>query len=304
VEEDGSKTASRYVPSDAPIGPIPAPTTSEVDAHAVGASKSIEEHLVPMLDADPPRETVHTWKDFFIHIATIVIGLLIAVGLEQTVELFHHRYQVADTRKALQLELALNINRFGVETDLFRRFVPILQTNLAVFQYLKQHPGAAPAQWPGTLEWNNFQFIYLDNAWKTAQQSGVLAYMPEAELRHYAAIYRRLDVLNDYVLARITAVSRAAMYSIAQPDASLLSPAQTDDEVVLTTSALLAYTQTAALQYAMASQLHEFSSSPTLAEIRSITHRPINPEADRAIQALIDKVFKLEKGLSDASDPN
>jgi hypothetical protein len=144
----------------------------------------------------------------------------------------------------------------------------------------------------------------VDNAWKTAQQSGVLAYMPEAELRHYAAIYRRLDVLNDYVLARITAVSRAAMYSIAQPDASLLSPAQTDDEVVLTTSALLAYTQTAALQYAMASQLHEFSSSPTLAEIRSIRHRPINPEADRAIQALIDKVFKLEKGLSDASDPN
>lgn len=95
------------------------------------------------------------------------------------------------------------------------------------------------------------------------------------------------------------------MYSIAQPDASMLSPAQPDDEVVLTTSALLAYnTQTAALQYAMASQLLEFSSSPTLAEIRSITHRPINPEADRAIQALIDKVFKLEKGLSDASEPN
>ncbi|MGA8707707.1 MAG: hypothetical protein WB646_12045, partial [Steroidobacteraceae bacterium] len=28
--------------------------------------------------------TVHTWKDFFIHLATISIGLLIAIGLEQS----------------------------------------------------------------------------------------------------------------------------------------------------------------------------------------------------------------------------
>ena len=46
-----------------------------------------------MLDVHPPHASVHSWKDFFIHIATIVIGLLIAVGLEQTVEFFHHRDQ-------------------------------------------------------------------------------------------------------------------------------------------------------------------------------------------------------------------
>ena len=43
------------------------------------------EEPAPMLDVHAPHETVHSWKDFFIHIATIVIGLLIAVGLEQTV---------------------------------------------------------------------------------------------------------------------------------------------------------------------------------------------------------------------------
>jgi hypothetical protein len=31
---------------------------------------------------------VRTWKDFFIHIAAIAVGLLIAIGLEQTVEYF------------------------------------------------------------------------------------------------------------------------------------------------------------------------------------------------------------------------
>ncbi len=46
-----------------------------------------------MLDVHAPHRTVHTWKDFIIHIATITIGLLIAIGLEKTVELFHHRHQ-------------------------------------------------------------------------------------------------------------------------------------------------------------------------------------------------------------------
>jgi len=54
-----------------------------------------------MLDVHPPHEAAHTWKDFFIHIATIVVGLLIAIGLEQTVEAIHH----AGERRELISEL-------------------------------------------------------------------------------------------------------------------------------------------------------------------------------------------------------
>jgi hypothetical protein len=64
-----------------------------------------------MLDVHAPHQTVHTWKDFLVHIAAIRIGLLIAVGLEQTVEFFHHQHQVAEARKAIDLEVQLNINR-------------------------------------------------------------------------------------------------------------------------------------------------------------------------------------------------
>jgi len=38
-----------------------------------------------MLDVHPPHASTHTWRDFFLHIATIVIGLLIAIGLEQSI---------------------------------------------------------------------------------------------------------------------------------------------------------------------------------------------------------------------------
>jgi len=43
-----------------------------------------------MLDVHPLDHAVHSWRDFFVHIATIVTGLLIAVGLEQAVESIHH----------------------------------------------------------------------------------------------------------------------------------------------------------------------------------------------------------------------
>ena len=46
-----------------------------------------------MLDVHPPHHPTHGWRDFFIHIATITVGLLIAVGLEQTVETLHQRHQ-------------------------------------------------------------------------------------------------------------------------------------------------------------------------------------------------------------------
>ena len=45
-----------------------------------------------MLDVHAPHQTVHTWKDFLIHIAAITIGLLMALGLESTVEWLHHRH--------------------------------------------------------------------------------------------------------------------------------------------------------------------------------------------------------------------
>ena len=35
-----------------------------------------------MIDVHPPHKPTHTWTDFFIHIATICVGLIIAIGLE------------------------------------------------------------------------------------------------------------------------------------------------------------------------------------------------------------------------------
>lgn len=73
-----------------------------------------------MLDVHPPHVSPLTWRDFLLHIATITVGLLIAIGLEQTVEYFHHRQQVSETRRALLLEQKKDTEFFALKTDLLR----------------------------------------------------------------------------------------------------------------------------------------------------------------------------------------
>jgi|ERR1017187_3426439 hypothetical protein len=145
---------------------------------AMAESLSTPEILPLMLDVHAPQEVLHTWKGFFIHIATIVIGLLIAVGLEQTVEYFHHRQQVAEIRRSLAEERRINEVIFTSACNEFRRYAPILLGSLQTLTYLRTHPGASPSQWPGRFSFYMLNTHFQDSAWKTALQSAALEYMP------------------------------------------------------------------------------------------------------------------------------
>ena len=120
------------------------PTTG----HTLAEALSTPENSAAMLDVHAPHQSIHTWRDFLIHIATISIGLLIAVGLEQTVEYLHHRHQVADLREALRIEREQNHLRLADQTSEFRMRIPILRTNPAVLHYLRLHPARPKGNFP------------------------------------------------------------------------------------------------------------------------------------------------------------
>jgi hypothetical protein len=92
-----------------------------------------------MLDVHSAPHAAHGWRDFFVHIVTIVIGLLIALGLEQFAEGIHHRSEVREARDAIAQERVENRHEFAITTELFRRETKRFQTNLAVLQFLEQH---------------------------------------------------------------------------------------------------------------------------------------------------------------------
>ena len=134
-----------------------------------------------MIDVHPPHESVHTWKDFFIHIATIVVGLLIAVGLEQSVEWLHCQHEVHDLRESLTQERGENIRIYSVNVAHYRANRAVLENDLRVFEYLRQHPGTPEEKLPGVPVWSNPYEPFESSAWKSAQQTQVLSLFPRAE---------------------------------------------------------------------------------------------------------------------------
>src|SRR6185437_9145012 len=46
-----------------------------------------------VIDVHAPHGGIHTWRDFWIHLGTIALGLLIAIGLEQSVEWVHRIHE-------------------------------------------------------------------------------------------------------------------------------------------------------------------------------------------------------------------
>src|ERR1700728_4886895 len=58
-----------------------------------------------MLDVHPPHEKMHGVKDFLLHLLTITIGLLIALGLEGCVEHWKQREIKKDADTKLRKEI-------------------------------------------------------------------------------------------------------------------------------------------------------------------------------------------------------
>ena len=255
-----------------------------------------------MLDVHAPHETVHTWRDFLIHIATIVIGLMIAVGLEQTVEYFHHRHQVAEMRKALDVERRINANEFGILTEDFHRVIPKLQANIAVYKYLQLHPGAPPEQWPGRLSWVSISGFFFDSAWKTAQQSDVLQYMPRAEVLHESELYARLYLLNQSYQELKAAKEEATTLSIQGLDMAKLSPAQIDRQIYLTAIVLRREASVAGRLLDLKYRYPDFGPSPSAADIHDILHDSTDSEAEKEERALLDRFYHFEQQQRAESD--
>ncbi len=246
------------------------------------------------MDVHPPDHPIHTWKDFFIHIATIVVGLLIAVGLEQTVELFHHRHQVAETREALHVEREQNIQRFAIQTEEFRRILPVLQTNMAIFQYLHDHPGAPQEQWPGKLHWWYLTFKYNDAAWKTAQNAGVIALMARSEVQYNDELYNVLGQLTSGMTAEDKAQSQLRAVTVRTADLSRLTPAEVDRQLDYMVGVLNAYVNAANMQQNVHNEFPDFGPAPERKQYLDVLHIPEHPEDMDQVMPLIERLQKTE----------
>jgi len=162
---DSEPIPEELPPSD-PSDPTPIPATPQ-------------EHA-PMLDVHMPHAT-HTWKDFFIHVGTICVGLLIAVSLEQTVEYFHHRYERRQLEDDLRAEaerriplLTAGLKQFAILADWYREGLQRGRAATAsggfVTFVLPDRPQMQSTPRPE------------DATWPAAKASGLVAVLPNQEV--------------------------------------------------------------------------------------------------------------------------
>jgi hypothetical protein len=169
-----------------------------------------------MLDVHPPEHPAHSWKDFFIHIATIVVGLLIAVGLEQTVEWVHHRHQLAEVRAALDQERDLNLHRIELNRGLTARMDAYLSEDAKLLQ---RHAAGDSGPLAGKLHYDWEIYALSDAAWQTATQSAVLGLMPDRARELYAYHYHVISTYMEGIISLDRDLDRAAAIVRDNPDA-------------------------------------------------------------------------------------
>jgi hypothetical protein len=258
--------ANRAEPEKPQVAADSLTTALPVDSPAIPD----QEVSSPMLDVHAPHESIHTWKDFLIHIATIVIGLLIAVGLEQTVEYFHHRHQVAEIRRSLVEERRINEAIFTSACNEFRRYSPILVGSLQTLGYLRAHPGAPPSQWPGRFSFYVLIVRFHDSAWKIALQSAALAYMPRAEVRTYSDVYARLAEVSDHSVDEFHAVIRAKSFMLQMTDPSTINSEQSIQAYALISDAVTSLYFMGVGERNVASSYSDFHGAPTDMELYAL----------------------------------
>jgi hypothetical protein len=176
------------VGDDAQAGsePLPAIETAEGDA-------AVDQEPTPMLDVHDAHHAASTWREFFIHIATIVLGLMIAVGLEQTVEYVHERRALTQARRELSEEKRVNIEGFHRSVASFRASSAYLKEYLATLRRSIKDPAVAVPALRVPID-----FVYSQyTAWGTAQREGALTLMPSEEQSANDRMYVGLHAVDE-----------------------------------------------------------------------------------------------------------
>lgn len=126
-----------------------------------------------------------TWPEFFIELGTVVIGILIALALEQVVEWAHDRHRASEARETIRAEVALNLSsldgRASTEPCVSRR---LDEAQALILEASAGKPDPGPI-WIG----HPLLLAMVDTRFRAATEGGEIKLLSPAEQANYAAAY-------------------------------------------------------------------------------------------------------------------
>lgn len=137
------------------------------------------------MEIDLPRGPIESVKDFFIHIFTITVGILIALGLEQSLEAYHH-YQLAnEARASIVSEIRDNKREIDFELQQAPKLQKQYRQTIGVLDALLEHKPLKVA----SMSVNFNRADLSSTSWNTAQSTGALSLMNYGEVKTFSGAY-------------------------------------------------------------------------------------------------------------------
>jgi len=240
-----------------PENPEEAPLADEAEAKQsapggvlpeTGQVAEIEKEDEGLIDIHVPQAT-HTWKDFWIHLGTITIGLLIAISLEQSVEGLHHLHQRHQLEEDLRAEAVKNIAILDLNYRSIDTYMAWASEVRDAVNAMHASGGKKKLPYPPMPEISLIKLTRpSSSAWTTAQDSEQVDLLPRDEAKMYDRVYYELKLYDGvqinraeagrdetFFLARFSPVTLAPL----KPDLSLMSVEQLDQFSALLTDDLV-----------------------------------------------------------------
>jgi hypothetical protein len=160
------------------------------------------------MDIEPPSKPIESWKDFFIHLGIITLGLLIALSLEGLVAHIHERNLVREADANIKAEIRDNQKELEDVIQVTIKHEVETKNHISFLEQIKKGR-------PLEEDHGGFNFYSADlnrSSWETAASTGAFSFMPYREVKSYEDIYA---TQKDFALIEQNASDAFAAYLAA-----------------------------------------------------------------------------------------
>lgn len=137
------------------------------------------------MEIDLPNKPIHSVKDFFIHIFTITVGILIALALEQAIVAYHHHELASEARANIISELRDNKGNLDGLISGMKKIQQEHEHVIDVIDQLMKNRNLNNS----SMALNFVGTELSTTSWTTAQTVGALAYMNYQDVKNFAEAY-------------------------------------------------------------------------------------------------------------------
>jgi hypothetical protein len=169
------------------------------------------------MDLHPPDQPIRSLKDFALHLCVVTVGILIALGLEQVVEL-HHRARLAqEAVEGFRHELHDNLQQVRAVLDALPEMRDKIHVQLDLLNTTPL-PAGARFKNPGV----HYNPMYAAS-WDTAVATQALNEMPYETVKRFSEAYTVLRIFTDEERIMLSAWHDLQAFG---EDLSVLTPEQ------------------------------------------------------------------------------